>query len=35
MISKYVGITFNETGSTEEITLVNLSDIIGLVVKEE
>ena len=31
MISKYVGIDFNETGSKETLTLVLLSDIIGLV----
>jgi co-chaperonin GroES (HSP10) len=33
MIQKYVGTTFVETGSTEELTLVLLSDVIGLVVK--
>jgi co-chaperonin GroES (HSP10) len=33
MISKYVGVDFHETGSNEQLTLVNMSDIIGLVVK--
>ena len=33
-ISKYVGIDFHETGSNENLTLVNLSDVIGLVVKD-
>ena len=35
MISKYVGVSFNETGSREELTLVSISDVIGLVVKNE
>ena len=34
-ISKYVGIDFHETGSNEMLTLVNLSDVIGLVVNDE
>lgn len=33
MISKYVGVDYHETGSQEQLTLVNLSDVIGLVVK--
>lgn len=33
MISKYVGVDFHEKGSNEQLTLVNMSDIIGLVVK--
>lgn len=34
MIGKYVGTTFIEKGKAEELTLVLLSDIIGLVIKE-
>lgn len=34
MISKYVGVDFVETGSREQLTLVNSNDIIGLVIKE-
>ena len=32
MISKYVGTEFHETGSNEDLTLVKLEDVIGLVV---
>ena len=35
LISKYVGVTLHETGETEDLTLVNSSDVIGLVMKEE
>jgi len=35
MISKYVGTTFHETGSNEELTLVKGEDIIGLITKDE
>ena len=35
MISKYVGITFHETGKQDELTLVNGDDVIGLVVSDE
>ena len=34
-ISKYVGTEFHETGKEEVLTLVLLSDVIGLVVKSE
>ena len=34
-ISKYVGTTFVETGKTEELTIVNNSDIIGLCIDDE
>ena len=33
-ISKYVGIDFHETGQTDNLTLVAIKDIIGLVQKE-
>ncbi|MCK9370584.1 hypothetical protein M0R04_11800 [Candidatus Dojkabacteria bacterium] len=33
MISRYVGVEFHESGSNEQLTLVNMSDIIGLIVK--
>lgn len=33
-ISKYVGTDFHETGREEQLTLVKIEDIIGLVVKE-
>lgn len=33
-ISQYVGTTFIEKGSTEELTIVKVDDIIGLVVKD-
>ena len=34
MISKYVGTDFHETGKQEYLTLVNLSDIIGVIMKD-
>ena len=34
VISKYVGTDFFETGKTENLTLVRLDDLIGLVVSE-
>lgn len=34
MVGKYVGVTFTETGSQEELTLVREEEVIGLVVKE-
>ncbi len=33
MISKYVGTDFHETGSNEDLTLVKLEDIIGVVAR--
>lgn len=34
MLSKYVGTDYHETGSQDDLTLVKIEDIIGLVVKE-
>ena len=35
LISKYVGTDFHKTGEQDYLTIVNLSDIMGLVVKDE
>lgn len=35
LISKYVGISFHETGRTEDLTLVKVDDVIGLIINDE
>ena len=35
LISKYVGTDFHRTGEQDYLTIVNLSDIMGLVVRDE